>query len=51
MKFTVNDTEYEIQTVVHHKQCDAYYEALKENDGYKVHMLHISTNVFTSIFN
>lgn len=41
MKFKVNDTEYEITDVVHHKQSPEYYKALEERDAHKAHMLFI----------
>ena len=41
MKFIVNENEYEIETIIYHKQCKEYNQAIKEGDYIKANLLYI----------
>jgi hypothetical protein len=38
MIVNIGGIDHEIETVVHHKQCDNYYKAINENNGANAHM-------------
>jgi hypothetical protein len=41
MKYVVNGNEYEIKTVIHFDQCDAYYKALEDGDTVLAQLLYL----------
>ena len=38
---TIGNKEHKIVTGTYPKQCDAYYKAMKEEDWYAAHILHL----------